>query len=333
MRPGRSRNPSRRGARRAFTLAELLVVVGIIALLIALMLPPLQLARQHAMRTHCAARLRNLGAALSLTETQSRFYPLWDDGGTPIRYTWIDVLIQTSALDAGEPADATADGRGAGDGGARPRFTSPVGYCPADGLPDTLNAVRHPRLLYPPTQQLGGVDYSYGIGVPLSAGGWAWRSAGDQARSRMFIDYQKHTSNRVLAGDAYESRIYNLSGDAVTTGIWNSPTRFDNTVAWGRHLPRNPNAATANLLYQDGHVSARVYKPRGASEPINTSKSFVWYRGEPLHVNPTDTYNGYAYPDEPPPSFQSNPPGDLYPNELLPYWYTVGQRWTLIRHK
>ena len=332
MRPSTRIRRAGRLRRRAFSLAELLVVVGIISLLVALLLPPLQLARQHAMRAQCASRLRNLGSALSLTETQSRFYPLWDDAGTPIRYTWIDVLIQTNTLVGGEPAVETAASRDVAEGRERPRFTSPVGYCPADGLPDTLNAVRHPKLFFPPTQQTGGIDYSYGIGVPLSAGGWAWRSPGGQSRARLFIDYQKDTSNRVLAGDAYESRIYNLSGDAVTTGVWNAPTRFDNTVAWGRHLPRSPNAATANLLYQDGHVAARVYKPQ-AADPVNTSKSFVWRRGESLYVNPTDSVGNNTYPDEPPPSFQSEPRGDTFPNELLPYWYTIEQRWTLIRHK
>jgi prepilin-type N-terminal cleavage/methylation domain-containing protein/prepilin-type processing-associated H-X9-DG protein len=59
-------------SKRGFTLVELLVVIGIIAVLIGLLLPALNKAREQSKRTTCLANLRTLGQAMILYANDSR---------------------------------------------------------------------------------------------------------------------------------------------------------------------------------------------------------------------------------------------------------------------
>jgi prepilin-type N-terminal cleavage/methylation domain-containing protein/prepilin-type processing-associated H-X9-DG protein len=128
---------------RGFTLVELLVVITIIGILIALLLPAVQAAREAARRMQCQNNLKQVGLALLNYEAGSQAFPPGGlaTAGTAGTSWWVRILPY---LEGGNIADKYDYGKGGWLGSGTTNTVSlqmlrnlqiPYMYCPSSTLP------------------------------------------------------------------------------------------------------------------------------------------------------------------------------------------------------
>lgn len=155
----RSKSPHSMTIRLAFTLVELLVVIAIIGILVALLLPAIQAAREAARRTQCANHLKQFAIATQVHADARKELPIghqrWKHGtpgdggdGTPKAGGWawsafllpyIEETTLYDQIDFGLPLGNTADTSAAQQQNTIVCQTPiSIARCPSDVLEPTL---------------------------------------------------------------------------------------------------------------------------------------------------------------------------------------------------
>ena len=235
--------------RKGFTLVELLVVIGIIAVLISLLLPALNAARRQAKQVQCASNLRQMGQALMMYVNE------W-------KYTPGDYVTDKGTIFSAWPTRLRAYLNGNQD----------VFYCPEHDAAsrwsyDWTNgpSAALPKATIPET------GYGYKVGEPLLAQdnavfapfSYGWNDWGC-AMTQGFSTTLTPNTQRGMGGDLSDTTHGELKftrikspADMIAIGDTIATQQYDYNIDPGdsTQYPGNQHHGGANLLFADGHVS------------------------------------------------------------------------------
>jgi prepilin-type N-terminal cleavage/methylation domain-containing protein len=260
-----------------FTLVELLVVVAIIAILMAILLPALSLAREKARQALCIGQGKDIGNGMAMWFGNAGEYPPWDlpprhngwiAGPADHLNAWPEMLALVGRF---EPQVlASMENAFAGAGYPIEMFTKVVDnigvfMCPSDKPhPHRINRDRAEAWDF--EGEAGGYKYGYGISYAASLGG----SIDDQ-RGELVQNLHKNASSQVCFADGVWSWIANFSGYYVDdpNAVWNYTAWYSNCMGYF-----HGNATIANVFCRDGSAKSQKYGTRGNS--LNFRKAFIW---------------------------------------------------------